>query len=228
MNYQQNPNQNGGAPQLNGNANPNKNMTRLLWGIGIALVVLLTLGSGCSSYNKMVTLDEGVNKAWSDVEVQYQRRYDLIPNLEAVVERYAEYEGSTLIKVTEARAGLNKALEDAQSHSLKEAPSADEFQNISRTQSELDKAFNIYVNAVKEAYPKLEANENFKDLQVQLEATENRIANVRSTFVDAVNNYNVTIKRFPAKIWASIFGFNPRDQYKADQQAAEAPKVMRK
>lgn len=196
--------------------------------IGIVIVVLLLVvgAGGCGSYNGMVTLDEEVNQAWANVENQYQRRADLIPNLVNTVKGYAAHESSTLEAVTNARAGLTNAYNDAQGISGQEAQSSPEgFEKYQAAQGRLKSALDIYVNAVREAYPDLKANQNFLDLQTQLEGTENRVATERTRYNDAVKAYNVKIRRFPASLFAGVFGFDQRPMFKAEEGAQRAPKV---
>lgn len=194
--------------------------------IVVIAVAALAAFNGCSTYNKFVTSEQELDQKWADVETQYQRRFDLIPNLVATVKGYAQHESSTFEKVTEARAGLIDAYNDAKEMEGKNTvTSAKNMQAYNDAQNDLGRAFNVYVNAVTEAYPDLKANEQFLDLQAQLEGTENRIATARRTYTEAVRDYNVRIKRFPASIWASVFGFAPREQFTADEGASQAPKV---
>lgn len=192
-------------------------------GIVIALLLVFLFAGGCSSYNGMVDADQAVQKQWGQVENQYQRRADLIPNLVNTVKGYAEHESSTLQSVTDARAGLTKAYNDANSFP------ADSAQNniaaYQQAQSQLKGALDIYVNAVREAYPDLKANTNFLNLQEQLESTENRIATERRRYNEAVETYNKKVLRFPGNIWASIFNFDAKDMFKAEEGANKAPKV---
>lgn len=192
-------------------------------GIVIALLVVFLFAGGCSSYNGMVDADQAVQKQWGQVENQYQRRADLIPNLVNTVKGYASHESTTLQNVTNARAGLTKAYNDANGFS------ADSAQNniaaYQQAQSQLKGALDIYVNAVREAYPDLKANTNFLNLQEQLESTENRIATERRRYNEAVETYNKKVLRFPGKIWASIFNFDSKDMFKAEEGANKAPKV---
>mgnify|MGYP001129988351 CR=1 FL=1 len=195
--------------------------------IGVIVVLVLLLGfNGCNTYNSMVTLGENVDKSWAQVENQYQRRLDLIPNLVNTVKGYAEHESSTLESVTKARAGLSDAYNSAEQLKNGASPAdAQQFENYVAAQDRLKSAFDIYVNAVREAYPDLKANQNFIDLQTQLEGTENRIATERGRYTEAVQEYNVKVKRFPANLWAGMFGFSAKPQFKADAAAATAPKV---
>lgn len=197
--------------------------------IGIVVLAIVGIfGYYVSTRNGFVTLDEGLQQQWSQVEVQYQRRLDLIPNLVETVKGYAEHESSTFEKVTEARAGLTDAYNKAnaaQQNSSEAATSESGLENYSASQQSLGKALSIYVNAVREAYPDLKANQQFLDLQTQLEGTENRIATERGRYTEAVKDYNIAVRRFPASVVASIAGFNVKPQFKADAEAATAPKV---
>lgn len=192
----------------------------------VVVAVLAIIGfNGCSTYNNMVGMEEGVDQAWSKVEVQYQRRLDLIPNLVNTVKGYAAHEKETFENVTKARAGLTEAYNAA--NGLKDTDMSDQqnFEKYTGAQADLNKAFSIYVNAVKEAYPDLKADKQFSELQVQLEGTENRIATERGRYTEVVKEYNTNIRRFPASIWAGMFGFDKRPQYQADAAAAKAPSV---
>ncbi|MDE6206417.1 MAG: LemA family protein [Muribaculaceae bacterium] len=192
----------------------------------IILIVIYLFFSGRSTYNNMVSLDQDVEQAWSKVEVQYQRRMDLIPNMVEVVKGYAEHESSTYENVTKARAGLTDAYNQARGLENNASPADPEaFEQYTDAQNKLKGALSIYVNAVREAYPDLKANEQFNNLQTVLEGTENRIATERGRYTDVVKEYNVAVRRFPANLWASIFGFSPKPQFKADPEAATAPHV---
>ena len=192
-------------------------------GIVVAVCALFLFAGGCSSYNGMVDADQSVQKAWGQVENQYQRRADLIPNLVNTVKGYAEHEKSTLQNVTDARAGLTQAYNDATASQADASP-----ENVAayqQAQEKLNSALNVYVNAVREAYPDLKANENFLGLQAELEQTENRVATERKRYNDEVEKYNVKVLRFPGNIFASMFGFQKRDMFKAEAGAERAPKV---
>lgn len=204
-----------------GNAGQSGNRSGMTKWVVIGLVVVLAIW-GFSSYNSMVGQEENVDKAWANVQNQYQRRSDLIPNLVATVKGYSEHESSTLENVTAARAGLLQAKEEADGVSDPQ----DNIAAFQKAQSKLQSAMGIYINAVHEAYPDLKANENFMNLQTQLEGTENRIATERTRYNDAVQSYNVSIRRFPAKIVASIAGFEKKDPFAADEAAQSAPKVQ--
>lgn len=192
-------------------------------GIVIALLLVFLFAGGCSSYNGMVDADQAVKKQWGQVENQYQRRADLIPNLVNTVKGYAAHESTTLQNVTDARAGLTKAYNDANAISGDSAQA-----NIAayqQAQSNLRGALDIYVNAVREAYPDLKANTNFMNLQEQLESTENRIATERHRYNEDVETYNKKVLRFPGSIWASMFNFEPKEMFQAEEGANKAPKV---
>lgn len=193
----------------------------------IVVAIAMLCGFGCSNYNGFVTLEQNVEKAWADVQTQYQRRFDLIPNLVETVKGYAAHEKETFENVTRARAGLSDAYNAADSLRAAAAPAdAAAFEKYNASQAELNRAFNVYVNAVKEAYPDLKANEQFLGLQDQLEGTENRIATYRGYYTTAVQNYNLKVKRFPGSIFAGIFGFSEKAQFEAEAQAQSAPKVQ--
>lgn len=184
----------------------------------ILLIVILLFAGGCSSYNGMVDADQAVSKQWGQVESQYQRRSDLIPNLVSTVKGYAAHESGTLEKVTEARAKAGSITLTA------DELTPENMARIQQAQNELSGALKSLL-AVSEAYPDLKANENFLDLQKQLEGTENRIATERMRFNEAVEKYNLKVLRFPGNIWAGIFGFDRKDMFKADEGAQNAPKV---
>ena len=191
--------------------------------IAVACNLALCFIGGCSSYNGMVSAQQSVDKQWGNVENAYQRRADLIPNLVNTVKGYAEHEKSTLQNVTDARAGLTQAYNDATASQADASP-----ENVAayqQAQEKLNSALNVYVNAVREAYPDLKANENFLGLQAELEQTENRVATERKRYNDEVEKYNVKVLRFPGNIFASMFGFQKRDMFKAEAGAERAPKV---
>ena len=184
----------------------------------ILLIVILLFAGGCSSYNGMVDADQAVSKQWGQVESQYQRRSDLIPNLVSTVKGYDAHESGTLEKVTEARAKAGSITLTA------DELTPENMARFQQAQNELSGALKSLL-AVSEAYPDLKANENFLDLQKQLEGTENRIATERMRFNEAVEKYNLKVLRFPGNIWAGIFGFDRKDMFKADEGAQNAPKV---
>jgi len=181
-------------------------------------VIAAAAGMQSCNYNSLVEKQQGVDQAWAEVENQYQRRADLIPNLVATVKGYASHESETLEKVTEARAKATSITID---------PANLTEENLARfqeAQNELTGALKSLL-AVTEAYPDLKANENFRDLQVQLEGTENRVTTARSRFTETVADYNATIKKFPTVIYAGWFGFEAKPQFKAEAGASQAPKV---
>ncbi|MBD5183421.1 MAG: LemA family protein [Bacteroidales bacterium] len=187
-----------------------------------ALFAVVSLSSLTScNYNSLVEKEQTVDQAWAQVENQYQRRADLIPNLVNTVKGYAQHESSTLESVTRARAGLTKAYDAAQGTEA----SPENIEQYQQAQSNLKGALDIYVNAVKEAYPDLKANTNFMDLQTQLEGTENRISTERMRYTEAVKDYNTSIKKFPTNIYAGWFGFKEKPQFKAEAGAQKAPTV---
>ena len=191
------------------------------WIIVGGMVIWLAVG-----YNGMNTASLEVDNSWANVQSQYQRRKDLIPNLEATVKKYAEHESQTLTAVTEARAGVDKT-QQAVNALPAEAP-ADEMQmaQYMKAQADAAKALDIYVNAVKEAYPDLKANENFLALQEQLEGTENRIQVARQNYNETVKVYNKKVSSFPNVMISGMFGFQKRSMFQADADAASAPKVF--
>jgi LemA protein len=189
-----------------------KNIIKIL-----AVVMLLPLLSGCG-YNKLVTQDEAINQAWAQVENAYQRRADLIPNLVETVKGYANFEKSTLTDVIEARAKATSVTVDPSNLS----PEA--IQNFQAAQNGLSSSL-ARLMVVVEKYPDLKANQNFLELQAQLEGTENRISFERKKFNDMVGAYNTARRTFPRNIIAGIFGFKERGYFKADEGAAKAPAV---
>lgn len=204
-------------------------MKKLYIILGVVIVVAIAvIGWFISVRNGLVSLDEDVNQQWSEVEVQYQRRLDLIPNLVSTVKGYAEHEQSTLVDLTAARTGLqnsyNAAKQSADANQGAPATEQD-LDAYNAAQQQLSRSLSIYVNAVHEAYPDLKANENFKDLQAQLEGTENRIATARANYTEVVREYNVAVRSFPTSFVASMSGFNVKPQFKADAAAAAAPTV---
>ena len=203
-------------------AQPRSSKKGLWIALGVIAVLIIT---AIAMSNKFVKLEEGLNQKWAQVENQYQRRLDLIPNLVETVKGYASHESTTLQGLTEARTGLSDAYNKA--NALGKEQPADEaaLDNYSNTQQQLNRALSIYVNAVQEAYPDLKANEQFNNLMTQLEGTENRIATERGRYTEAVQEYNVAVRRFPASIFASIFGYSAKPQFKAEEGAASAPKV---
>lgn len=181
-----------------------------------AIVALIAIMAGI--YNKMVKLDETVQQAWAQVENVYQRRADLIPNLVKTVQGAAEFEKGTLESVVNAR---------SKASSMQIDPSNLTEENIAKfqqVQDELSSALNRLM-VVVERYPELKANQNFLELQAQLEGTENRIAVERKKFNETVQNYNTVIRRFPNNIFAGMFNFDKKGYFKAKEGAENAPEV---
>ena len=187
--------------------------------IGIVAFVILIGGWLMSSYNGMVNEDENVNLQWSEVENQYQRRLDLIPNLVNVVKGYAAHEKETLEGVIEARAKATQTTIDPSNMTEEQLAS------FQKAQDGLSGALNRLM-VVVEKYPELKANENFLQLQAQLEGTENRITVARKGYNDAATIYNKKVRRFPNSMLAGIFGFSVRPQFKAQEGAESAPMVQ--
>lgn len=186
--------------------------------IVIAVVVLSIFFWFKGTYNGMVNMREGVSAQWSNVENQYQRRLDLIPNLVNTVKGYAAHEENTLTDVVNARAKATQM--QINIDQLDEAT----LQKLNRAQGELSSALSRLM-AISENYPDLKANQNFLDLQAQLEGTENRIAVERRKFNEVARNYNVYIQQFPRNLVAGMFGFTPKPYFEANAGAENAPKV---
>jgi len=191
----------------------------LLLVVAIAVVVFGTILWGVGTYNALVSMDEGVKSAWGQVENQYQRRYDLVPNLVETVRGYASHEKEVFEEVTKARASVGQL---KVSPEILKDPAA--FQRFQQAQDGLSAALTRLL-AVAENYPNLKANENFLTLQAQLEGTENRIAVERRRFNEQVQRYNTTLRRFPASIIASMTGFTARPYFQAQAGAEQAPRV---
>lgn len=189
-------------------------MKKWIW-IGVVAVVVIFF---YATYNGFVNKEEGLKTAWSNVETQYQRRADLIPNLVNTVKGYAAHESQTFEAVTEARAkatSINLSADDLTPGKLAE---------FQQAQAQVRSALGRLI-AVSESYPDLKANQNFLELQAQLEGTENRIAVARTRFNDATRQYNVTIRRFPANLIAGMFGFDQKAYFAAEEGAQTAPEV---
>ena len=182
------------------------------------LVLLAVVPLTSCNYNSLVEKQQNVDQAWAQVENQYQRRADLIPNLVNTVKGYSTHESETFEKVTLARAKATSITIDADN--LTEENLA----KFQAAQNELSQALKSLL-AVTEAYPDLKANENFMNLQTQLEGTENRIATERMRYTEAVRDYNTAIKKFPTTIYAGWFGFDAKPQFKAEERAQKAPEV---
>lgn len=186
----------------------------------VSVVVVLLIFGGCSisKYNTIVTDSNEVENAWGKVQTAYQRRADLVPNLVSTVKGAAAHEANTLQAVTDARAkvgSVNITADQLTEESLKK---------FQQAQNELSGALKSLL-AVSEAYPNIKGTENFRDLQVQLEGTENRISTARTDYTNAVNQYNNAVMRFPGNIIAGMFGFSKKPQFQADEAAQAAPKV---
>lgn len=191
--------------------------TYIVWAV-VALVVLILIAVPWTSYNSMVTNQETVTTAWSNVESQYQRRADLIPNLVNTVKGYATHERETLEGVMNARAKATQVTVDPTQLT------PEKLQQFQQAQGQLSMALGRLM-MVAENYPNLKANENFSELQAQLEGTENRINESRRLYNEAVQVYNVGIRRFPAVIFARMFGFEPQTKFEADKATEKAPEV---
>jgi LemA protein len=189
------------------------------WSLAVLAAAVLGL-SGCG-YNNLQSQDEGVKAAWSEVVNQYQRRADLIPNLVNTVKGYAAQEQKVLIGVTEARAKVG---------SIQVTPEVlndpELFKKYQAAQGELSGALKSLL-AVTENYPQLKSDQNFRDLQSQLEGTENRITVARNRYIAAVQSYNVTVRQFPANLTAKMFGFQLKPNFTVanEQQISSAPTV---
>lgn len=192
--------------------------TRNLTLIIIIGVILLLGGCGCGRYNQMVSQDENVKAKWGNVQSDYQRRADLIPNLVNTVKGAANFEQETLTQVIEARAKATSVNVSAENLTPEKIA---EFQ---QAQTQLSGALSRLLVTV-ERYPELKANQNFMDLQKQLEGTENRIKVSRNDFNTAVQGYNSTVRQFPNNIFAGMFGFKARQSFTADPGAERAPEV---
>lgn len=184
--------------------------------IGAALLLLVF--NGCGSYNNMVTKQETVSSSWAQVENVYQRRSDLIPNLVSTVKGVANFEQKTLTDVINARASATQIKVDASKLS------PEQIQKFQASQGELSQALGRLM-VVAEQYPQLKATENFKELQSQLEGTENRIAVERGKFNEVVKDYNSYIRQFPQIVFAGMLGFDKKGYFEAVAGADKAPKV---
>lgn len=186
--------------------------------IVVAVVVIGIYAWVKGAYNGMVSSDEKVQAAWSQVENVYQRRADLIPNLVATVKGYAEHESETLQGVVDARAKATQTTVDV------ENLTSESLAKYQKAQSELSSALGKLL-MIQENYPNLKANQNFLDLQSQLEGTENRIAVERQKFNEVARAYNTLIRQFPKNIFAGMFGFEKKPYFEADETAKTAPQV---
>ena len=184
----------------------------------ILLAVVVTLGFTSCTYNKLVEQEEVVAQKWADVETQYQRRADLIPNLVSTVKGYAAHESETLEAVVAARSKATQMTIDPAT------ATPEQIAAFQAAQGELSQALGRLL-AITENYPDLKANEQFSELQAQLEGTENRIAESRRIYNEAVQTYNVSVRKFPNNIWAMIFGFDKKAMFSAEAGAEKAPEV---
>ncbi len=181
-------------------------------------IIVVVIGWVAISYNGIITKEESTDKAWANVESAYQRRADLIPNLVNTVKGYAEHEKETLQAVTDARSKATSINIDPST------ATPEQFAQWADAQQQVGSALGRLI-AISESYPNLKANENFRDLQVQLEGTENRIKTERDRYNEAVREFNVKIRRFPANIIANMFGFERRAMFEASEGAEIAPEV---
>ena len=188
-------------------------------GLLLAAISLFTL-SGCGSYNRLITLEQNVNKKWADVQSVYQRRADLIPNLVQTVQGAANFEKSTLTEVTNARASVGQVKLDPN----KAPTDAAQLEQFQQAQGQLSNALSRLL-VVSENYPQLRATESFQTLQAQLEGTENRISVERNNFNAAVQDYNTALGRFPTNMLNKMFGFQARPFFNAQPGAEKAPAV---
>ena len=183
----------------------------------IAVIAIVAIW-GVSAYNGLVKMDESVNTAWSNVENQYQRRADLIPNLVNTVKGYAAHEKETFEAVVSARSKATQMTIDP------ENLTPEKLQQYQKAQGEIGAALGRLL-AITENYPELKANENFKELQAQLEGTENRLSVERRNFNEMARTYNTSIRTFPKSILAGMFGFDKRPYFEAEEGANKAPEV---
>ena len=186
--------------------------------IGLGVVALLVF-FGISKYNSLVEEQQQVNQSWAQVENQYQRRADLIPNLVNTVKGAADFEQQTLTDVIEARSKASSIQVSAD-----DLNNPQKVQQFQQAQQQLSGALSRLLVTV-EKYPELKANQNFRDLQIQLEGTENRISTERQRFNESVQSYNTMVQRFPNNVFAGLFGFDQKAYFEADEGASEAPEV---
>lgn len=187
----------------------------------VVLLVIIVLVSGWSAYNKFVGQSQNVDSKWAQVQNVYQRRLDLIPNLVNTVQGAANFEKSTITEVTQARASVGQVKIDPNKAPTDPA----QLQQFQQAQDQLGSALSRLL-VVVERYPELRATTNFRDLQAQLEGTENRISVERKNFNDAVQEYNTSVKKVPGVLFARLFGFSPRPYFQAQAGAEQAPKVQ--
>ena len=187
--------------------------------IVILAVILVLGGCSCNGYNKMVSLDENVKAKWNNVQSDYQRRSDLIPNLVSTVKGAANFEQTTLTQVIEARAKATSVNINADNLT------PEKMAQFQQAQGQLGGALSRLL-VVAEQYPQLQATQSFRDLQAQLEGTENRIKVSRNDFNSSVQEYNSVVRRFPNNIFSGMFGFKVKEGFKAESGAEKAPKVQ--
>src|SRR4026207_2159079 len=197
-----------------------KKLASRFGGLLVALTILFGL-SGCGTYNRLVALEQNVNKKWADVQSVYQRRADLIPNLVNTVQGAANFEKSTLTEVTNARASVGRVQLDPN----KAPTDAAQLEQFQAAQGQLSNALSRLL-VVVERYPELKANQNFLGLQAQLEGTENRISVERNNFNSAVQQYNTALSTFPTNMLNKMFGFQPKPFFTAQAGAEKAPAVQ--
>ncbi len=185
----------------------------------VLIVAAIVVVWGITGYNGLVSMDEGVQTKWADVETQYQRRADLIPNLVNTVKGYAAHESETLQAVVEARAKATSMNIDPSNMS------AEQIANFQKAQDGVSSALGRLLVTV-EKYPDLKANENFRELQAQLEGTENRISVARRDYNEAARKYNTSLRSFPKNILAGMFGFEKKAYFEAQEGSEQAPTVQ--
>lgn len=184
-----------------------------------AIIVVIIIFWGIGGYNGMVSLDEGVQNKWADVETQYQRRADLIPNLVNTVKGYAAHESQTLENVVKARSEASSVKVDPQNIT------PEKLAEYQKAQTGVSSALGRLM-VIVEKYPDLKANQNFLELQSQLEGTENRINTARRDFNEAAKGFNTEMRRFPKNILAGMFGFEKKAYFEAEKGAEKAPEVQ--
>jgi len=187
----------------------------------VALLLLFTVMAGCAGYNRLVKLNQGVDGQWANVQNQYQRRADLIPNLVQTVSGAANFEQSTITDVVKARASVGQV----QLNANQSPNNAEQLARFEQAQNELGSALSRLL-VVVERYPELKATANFRELQAQLEGTENRIAVERMRFNEAVQNYNTAVKKLPTVLYAGALGFDPKPYFQSTEGSDTPPKVQ--
>ncbi len=189
----------------------------------LGCLILFAGCNGCSNYNSFVSAEENTKNSWAEVQSAYQRRADLIPSLVETVKGYANFEKSTLVEVTEARANATRPQINLQGVDLKNV-TPEQFQAYQMAQQSLGGTLSRLLVAA-EAYPELKADKGFNDLRSQLEGTENRIKVARDDYSRLVKPYNLKVRHFPGKIWANLFGFGPMPYYESFEGSDKAPVV---